>query len=206
YASTLDKTDGTVKYKGLGARGMTGIRVGYGIANAFSIGIFLRSESAAYAATQTSDSRPKGSANIYDDSDYYTYTYSGSTSTGVSQTITTKGIAIGLEPKLYVLNKDKINLYFALPVGFSSGKATSSYSNSPAAKVSGLNYGLNFGMNWYWAKFIGMSVDMGYAGVALKGKAVDNPAILGGGNITTTVKGGGFFFGIGLITKFGGGK
>ncbi|MBC7388689.1 MAG: hypothetical protein H7329_05735, partial [Opitutaceae bacterium] len=46
YASTLDKTDGTVKYKGLGARGMTGIRVGYGIANAFSIGIFLRSESA----------------------------------------------------------------------------------------------------------------------------------------------------------------
>lgn len=162
--------------KGIGARSNYGLRASYGIANAFSLGVFVRSESAAYVTTTTTSSN-----DIY--------------SASASSTIYTRGLGFGLEPKLFFLNKDKFNMYVAVPVGLSSGKGWNSTNTTDKISMSGLNYGVNWGFNWYWASFIGMSLDLGYAGVGLKGE--DN-------GITTNVNGGGVYFGLGLITKFGG--
>jgi len=170
--STVEDESSSVK--GVGGRSASGLRVGYGLADAFSLGLFLRSEGAAYTSTDFG-----------------------------SGTFITKGLGVGLEPKGYVVNKDKFNLYFALPIGFSTGKAYSSEATSETTKLSGLNYGLNVGFNWYWASFIGMSLDLGYSGVALSGKKTYE----GYGQsyeVKTNINGGGLFFGLGLVSKFGG--
>lgn len=170
YPSPYEDWSGS--YKGVGARANYGLRVGYGLADAFSLGLFLRSEGAAYTSTDLG-----------------------------SGTFIVKGLGVGLEPKAYVVNKDKFNLYFALPIGFSTGKAYSSESTSETTKMSGLTYGLNAGFNWYWADFIGMSLDLGYSGVSLSGKEkVDGLD----GDIKSNISGGGVYFGLGLVSKFGG--
>ena len=166
----------SVSEKGAGLRAASGLRVSYGLADAFSLGLFLRKEGAVYVASSTS----------------------GSSST--SSSLVTSGLGIGLEPKGYVVNKDKFNLYFALPIGFSTGKSYDIDYSSETTKMSGLNYGLNVGFNWYWASFIGMSLDLGYSGVALSGKKTNSY----GTEIKTNINGGGLFFGLGLVSKFGG--
>ena len=160
--------------KGVGGRSNYGLRASYGLADAFSLGIFLRSESAAYVVT------------------------SDDAFSSASSTLVTKGLGIGLEPKGYLANKDKFNLYLGLPIGFSTGKAYDLDYASETSKVSGLNYGLNVGFNWYWASFIGMSLDLGYAGNALNVKNADNA------DFKTKINGGGVYFGLGLVSKFGG--
>jgi len=96
--------------------------------------------------------------------------YASTDSRSTTTTLVTSGVGVGVEPKFYAVNNDKFNLYFALPVGFSTGKAYISEFSAITGKASGLSYGLNAGFNWYWAKFIGMSLDLGYSGISLKGK------------------------------------
>lgn len=157
---------------GVGGRSNYGLRASYGLGNAFSLGAFLRKESAVYVSTSPSFS----SADL---------------------SLVTSGIGVGLEGKLYAVNKDKFNLYFAPSVGFSTGKAYYDFASASTASTSGLNYGITAGFNWYWASFIGMSLDLGYGGVALNGK-------FDGATDSFSIAGAGAYFGLGLVSKFGG--
>jgi hypothetical protein len=156
-----------------GVRGNFGVRAQYGLAKNISAGIFLREEGAAYVTT----------ANGY--------------SSGTS--FVTSGVGLGIEAKYYLVNKDKFNLYGAPSIGFSSGKAWSDVSNK--ISMSGLNYGVGIGLNWYWADFIGMSADIGYSGISISGKDTNSSP---GTTITDKINSGGVMIGVGLITKFGG--
>ena len=173
---TMSYSDGIGSYKMVGLRGNYGIRAQYGVAKNISVGVFLRGEGAAYTSTNTN--------------------FSG-------YTITNSGAAFGVEGKYYIVNKDKFNFYGAPSIGFSTGQTHYVDANYTSSKfnMSGLNYGVGLGINWYWAKFIGMSADLGYSGVSLSGKDnVLNP----GTTYTDKFSSGGVYFGIGLITKFGG--
>ncbi len=167
---------GVLESDGVGAKSNYGIRASYGLGKAFSLGIFLRKESAIYVST---------------------FTNSNFTTSTASLDFVTSGIGTGLEGKVYAVNKDKFNLYFAPSLGFSTGKAYYDFATATKTTLSGLNYGLTAGFNWYWASFIGMSLDLGYSGASLSGK-------FDGATDKTTVSGGGFYFGLGLVSKFGG--
>ena len=156
--------------KAIGGRSNYGIRASYGLGNAFSLGLFLRKEGAVYVSSSASSS---------------------------SLGLVSSGIGVGLEGKLYAVNKDKFNMYFAPSFGFSSGKAYPDGFTAFSASTSGLNYGLTAGFNWYWASFIGMSLDLGYQGIALSGK-------FDGATENFSINGGGVYFGLGLVSKFGG--
>jgi hypothetical protein len=162
---------------GIGLTSNLGVRVQYGLAKLFSVGLFARRENAVYVPT------------------------TDNTGNGNGYAIGTQGFGFGIEGKVYPINKEKFALYVAPRVGFSTSKTRfyDDYSDL-TGKANGLNYGLVAGFNWYWAKFIGMSVDLGYSGASLNGKF--NDASLK--DYKFNLKNGGFFFGIGLITKFGG--
>ena len=110
---------GTAETKGVGGRSNYGIRASYGLGKAFSLGVFLRKEGAAYVTTST-----------------------GSGFGSLSSTLVNSGVGLGLEGKLYAVNKDKFNLYFAPSVGFSTGKSYDNLYTSVTASTSGLNYRL----------------------------------------------------------------
>ncbi len=164
----------TTSEKAIGARANTGLRAQYGLTEKFSAGIYLRSEHAAYVTTTT---------DFGTSSDF---------------TTTNSGIGFGLEGKFYPVNKDKFALYVGPTIGFGStkDKFTGGGTNG---KSSGLEYGVNVGFNWWWAQFIGMSLDLGYQGVGLKGSVSES-----GDKVDYKIKGGGVLFGLGLVTKFGG--
>ncbi len=183
WGATLGGAKITSKYStltnvenGVGINSNLGLRVQYGLADLFSAGIFVRRENAAYV---TSDANSN------------------------SSTVGTNGFGFGLEAKIYPVNKEKFTLYAAPRIGFSTSKTNfygSNASNSIYGTANGLNYGFTAGFNWYWAKFIGMSLDLGYSGSALNGKF--NDAILK--DDTYKLNNGGFFIGFGLISRFGG--
>lgn len=169
----------------IGARFNPGVRAQFGIAKAFSAGLYLRSESAAYISTLEDQ-------------------YSGET---YDRTFSARGFGVGAEAKFYMLNKDKFLMYVAPSIGFAASKDEdkleddfNNYNDYEIdGKSSGVEYGITFGFNWYWTKYIGMSLDLGFNRVSLKGEF----------DITSQyssydVKGLGFVFGVGLVSKFGG--
>ena len=153
---------------GVGARFNYGVRASYGVAKLLSLGIYLRKEVAAYSIASDGE----------DD-----------------QTIIQNAVAVGLEPKFYVVNRNKFNLYLAPSLGFVSGKTYDNDDSSIKDKTTGLGYGATIGFNWYWAKFIGMSVDLGYNGLSTNAKSD-----LGNYKLSSN----GLYFGVGLVSKFGG--
>lgn len=171
---------GSTTDKGVGLNTNLGLRAQYGLAKFFSAGIFIRRENAIYV---TSNASPNASPS------------------SSSTTLGTNGFGFGLEGKIYPVNKEKFALYIAPRIGFSTVKTNFYDSNfSVFGKANGLNYGVTAGFNWWWAKFIGMSLDLGYSGSNLNG-IYNDPLFQ---NNTYTLKNGGFYFGLGLITKFGG--
>lgn len=171
YTDAAGSESGSLK--GIGAKSNYGLRFNYGLAESFSAGIFLRKESAVYAVTD-----PDG----FD-----------------SYSLVTKGMAFGVEAKYYVVNKDKFNYYFAPSIGYSTGKAYDLDYAEETEKANGLNYGITTGFNWYWADFIGMSLDLGWSGGALKSSETED-----GATWENKIKSGGVYFGMGLVSKFGG--
>lgn len=156
--------------RGIGAKSGFGVRAGYGIAEKLSVGVYLRTEKAAYVST---DIFSTGSLFI-------------------------SGVAVGLEGKFYLVNKDKFALYAGPQVGFSTGKAYYT-GDTEKDKASGLNYAVLLGLNWYWTDFIGMSFDLGYGGGSLKSTGSEDDW-----KWETKIKNGGVTWGLGLVSKFGG--
>lgn len=171
--TTMTQTD-----DGVGANVNYGVRGQYGLSEKFSIGLYIRKEGAAYVATSTSTSG-----------------FSSSSTMAVS------GFGFGVEPKFYIVNNDNFNLNVAPSIGYSTGTATmsNSFFTFPG-KASGLAYGIDLGINWFFSDAVGLYVDLGYAGSKLSGTFDD--ALLK--DVTFDVSNGGFFIGMGLSVKFGG--
>lgn len=73
----------------------------------------------------------------------------------------------GIMPKLYIVNKDKFNLYAGLGLGVVNLKTMEKNNNSNTtteAKYSGSNFHLRLGMNYYFTNAIGMYFHAGYDG------------------------------------------
>lgn len=174
---TYEQTD-----RGIGANSNYGVSFGYGVADMFSAGLYLRKEGAGYLVTDDSSSS--------------------------STTIGTSNIGVGLQGKLYAVNKDRFTLHFTPSIGFSTGKARN-YDDyyEETGKNSGLNYGFAVGLGWYWADFIGMYFDMGYNGSSLKVTEWEyngTSTTSGFSDYKMQIKQGGFYIGLGLAAKFGG--
>jgi|GEM_PF-3256089 len=188
--SITGSTDTEVKGNGVGAKALYGIKFQYGFAEKISAGMYIRREAAVYTTTYDYTSDP--------------YDPYGGGSYG-STDITTSGIALGIEGKFYVVNKDHFNLYFGPSVGYSSGKATLDYADVDGS-LKGLNYSIGGGLNWYWGNTVGMFVDFGYAGQSLSGEPDDIKDFNSYDDVISEYKvtGGNVFFGLGFMAKFGG--
>lgn len=178
--ATITPKNGGTAEDGLGAIANYYLRGQYGLSDMFSAGISLKYGGAGYLTT------------------------SGSSTTA----LVVKGITIGLEGKFYAVNHPKFNMYLAPGIGFNSSSLALLNGSTSGAELgtgtaSGLTYSFIGGFNWYWVDFLGMSLDMGYYGNSLSG-TLDNKVSTGTAATDLTVSGGGFYFGIGLISKFGG--
>jgi hypothetical protein len=174
-------TSGTLKGDGVGAKVNYGLRAQYGFSDNLSAGIYVRGESAVYVVT-------------YDDY------------TGTVPDVTYTGTAFGLEAKYYVVNHDRFNFYPALSVGFTTGSSeydASYYSTTvESTSLSGLNYSVGVGLNWYFVKDVfGMSTDLAWQGTNLSGTQ-DATAYSAEKDIT--VNNGGLYWGFGFTAHFGG--
>ncbi len=172
-----------------GARFNVGARIQYSFIEALSAGLYVRSESASYLSSMEDNL-----SNSYD------------------RTFKSNGLGIGAELKFYLVNKDKFLMYVAPSIGYASASDEDriqdyyySYYYTSGDLVnkgtsSGMEYGMTFGFNWYWTKYIGMSLDVGFNRVSMKGD-FDK---LSSKNSEYQPKGLGFLFGLGLVSKFGG--
>jgi hypothetical protein len=150
FKTTYTDPDTTLTFtdKGIGAKGLFGVRGSYGISEKISVGGYIRREHAAYVST---DLFSIGSTVV-------------------------SGIGIGTEMKFYFVNKDRFNMYAAPSVGYSMGKTYYSGFATETYKANGLSYGVNLGLNWYFTDMIGISFDLGYAGGMLKVKDEEGDA------------------------------
>ena len=75
-------------------------------------------------------------------------------------------IKVSLSGRYYLLNKDKVNIFIGPTVGYASGKDKSITTNTPNSffekKYSGLNYGLNAGVNYYFTDSLGFIMQLTY--------------------------------------------
>lgn len=185
---------GDSKASGVGMKAGFGIKAQFGLAEKISVGVYIRKEAAAY------------------DTDFGDAFYSDGT-----HQINTTGLALGIEPKFYVVNRDRFNLYFGPSVGFYTGNATLKLDYTDVdGGLGGLNYALGGGINWYWGDHVGMSFDFGYTGQSLSGEPDDlndfadpydpyyNPYGYNGITTKYKVKGGNVYIGLSFIAKFGG--
>ncbi|MBW6481586.1 MAG: hypothetical protein K0B10_00865 [Vicingaceae bacterium] len=158
---------------GVGVTGNFNFRGQYGISKSFSAGILLRKEWGAFSVSD----------NDFEDS------FEMSVST----------FAIGLEGKIYLINKDKLNFNIAPSFGYTTG-STETIDLSPNAKgdASGLNYGLIAEINLYFGSSskYGMSADLGFAGSSLSGSYDDSK------DMEYKIKGVNFYIGLGFSTRF----
>jgi len=106
-------------------------------------------------------------------------------------TATMTVLNIGLEGRYYFVNNDNFNAFGGPTVGFSSGKDSFAGISTTGSdtKFSGLNYGINAGINYYFNDVIGGTFQAGYEGNSLSGTAsaegtdIDFNRSLGGVNI-----------------------
>lgn len=82
------------------------------------------------------------------------------------------GFGFAPEIKYYITNVDKVNVYTSLSVGYS--KATDNIKLIDDSEfdmdVSGVNYGLGLGVNWFFKQNLALSVDLDLAGNTLRGE------------------------------------
>ena len=117
---------------------------------------------------------------------------------------------LGIMPKLYLINKDKFNLYAGLGLGI-QGLATSEDNGTTKsqAKYTGTNLHARLGMNIYFTNSIGMFMHAGYDGnnmdlkeLSFKSGGTTNTASNLTGNLTAK----GLEMALGLNFKFSAGK
>lgn len=180
---------GDNKHGVAGFKAAFGLKMQYGFAERISAGIFIRRETVSYT-----------DASIDDDA--YGYAYDG------INRIDAKDFSIGVEGKFYVVNKDRFNLYFGPSIGYTTGKAKiKDYIADIEGGISGINYGIGGGLNWYWGDVVGMNFDFGYTGQSLSGEpddltefdVIDEPRVS-----KYKVSGGNIYIGLSFIAKFGG--
>ncbi|HKR03680.1 MAG TPA: hypothetical protein VJY62_03520 [Bacteroidia bacterium] len=186
--TSINFPGGPSKSSAAGFKAGFGIKAQYGIAEFISAGIYIRREAVAYLVTD-------------ENFDYY-----GSDGGGH---IDATDFALGVEAKFYVVNKDRFNLFFGPSIGFTTGTAKlRDYVLDVKGGLSGLNYGLGGGINWYWGDHVGMSFDFGYTGQSLSGEPDDlNDFDPSYGEIPVTkykITGGNVYIGLAFIAKFGG--
>ena len=116
----------------------------------------------------------------------------------IGETTTMSLFNIGAQSRYYILNDDDLNIYGGVNVGFAS--ATDKFAGfdvtTDSYKASGLSYGLNVGLNYYYWDKIGGNIQLGYDGAGLSGDYKS-------GNSSTVVKRsvGGINFMAGLAIK-----
>jgi hypothetical protein len=100
----------------------------------------------------------------------YVFTPSESDLSGIggSFDLTLSTFKVDLSGRYYIVNKDKFNFYAGPSVGFISGKNTVSVSafgesaEDTSPSFSGLNYGINTGINFFFTDVVGGIVQIGY--------------------------------------------
>ena len=89
----------------------------------------------------------------------------------IGATTTMSLFNIGAQSRYYILNDDDLNIYGGVNVGFAS--ATDKFAGfdvtTDSFKASGLSYGLNVGLNYYYWDKIGGNIQLGYDGAGLSG-------------------------------------
>ncbi len=119
-------------------------------------------------------------------------------STGSSQVI------IGLQPRFYVLNKNKISLSIAPNIGLILAKdnieveTNSLNTYSYDGQSTGINYGASVNFNFFWSKNWGMFAEVGLNGSSHTGDFDDY------GVVNYRLTNLGIAAGAGIIAKFGG--
>lgn len=79
---------------------------------------------------------------------------------------------VKLSGRYYFVNKDKFNVYAGPSVGYTTAKDDTVYSFGfgfdQETKLSGLNYGVNAGGNYFFTDIVGVILNVGYEGNSLK--------------------------------------
>lgn len=155
---------------GTGAKANYGIRAQYGLSDNMSAGIYIRPEAAVYVTTFADLS-------------------------SFSEDVTYSGTGFGLEGKYYLANSDGFNFYAGPAIGFTTGSGST--SGNPSTSLSGINYSLGVGLNWYFVKDVfGLSFDLDYQGNSLSGTDTDKTK--------WSVSNSGLYWGLGWTAHFGG--
>ncbi|MBI2281211.1 MAG: hypothetical protein HYU68_11050 [Bacteroidetes bacterium] len=152
---------------------MYSLKAEYGLADAFSAGIFVKRA---------------GLATVF--------TYGGFS----SDAEILGGFGFGVGGSWYAVNKDKFNFYLAPSVGYTTLSMDYKISDgngnikTTTTNYSGLIYGINTGVNVYFGDVAGMFFDLGYAGRMISSTEDE---------VTTDLSLGGVEFSLGLSLKFG---
>lgn len=145
---------GSVKEKFTASGAQFGANFQYGIAESFSAGIGVEVGTAVLT--------PKD-LNIYADS------------YGFTTDLTMSTFKVNVSGRYYFLNNEKMNVFAGPSIGLTTGKDKTAYGfdygfGTDKTKFSGLNYGINAGMNYYFTDVVGVIVNVGYEGNSLKSK------------------------------------
>ena len=137
----------TLEVKNKFASGTYGLNVHYGLNDKLSVGLGLTTGS--YILT------PKELTDIED----------------IAATTTMSLFNIGAQSRYYILNDDDLNIYGGVNVGFASAtdKFVGFDVTTDSFKASGLSYGLNIGLNYYYWDKVGANIQLGYDGAGLSG-------------------------------------
>jgi hypothetical protein len=94
-----------------------------------------------------------------------------------STNFTMSTFKVNISGRYYIVNKDRFNFFAGPSVGLTTGKDKLSVlgfgfdTGIPETKFSGLNLGLNTGVNFYFSDVVGAMVQVGYESNMLKSKA-----------------------------------
>ena len=146
FGSVKDEANGAEQKSTFGSASY-GAKFQYGLADNISAGVSIRY--GAYALT------PKDIVN----------------SNNLSSTMT--ALNAGLEGRYYVVNNDNFNFFAGPTVGFTTANndfAGVGFAQAVEQKFSGLNFGLNTGINWYFTDMFGGTVQASYDQNMLSGE------------------------------------
>jgi hypothetical protein len=132
------------------ASGTYGLNVHYGLNDKISVGLGLTT--GAYVLT------PKNLTSL-----------DGFGTFGASTTMSL--FNINAQSRYYILNDDDLNIYGGVNVGFASetDKFAGFDLSTDSYKASGLSYGVNVGLNYYYWEKVGGNIQLGYEGAGLSG-------------------------------------
>jgi len=120
------------------------------------------------------------------------------TTENIFNTTTMSLFNVSAQSRYYILNDDDLNIYGGVNVGFAS--ATDKFAgfdlSTDSYKASGLSYGINFGLNYYYWEKVGGNIQLGYDGASLSGDYKYD-----GGSYTQKRSVGGINFMAGLAIK-----